>query len=174
MKTCVAHHAPSLVLWLNGAHGVGKSSVAKALLRLRPDALLFDPEKLGRAIQRNWPVPVDDFKTLPAWRAATTTALLALVRDRAQLDAILGALRDGGCAVAHVTLTAGDAVRRSRLRWRLDLPHSRAWARRHSEGAAEQLAGPLFAVHVPTDSRKPGEIAAALLAGSGPIDADRI
>src|SRR4051794_5423205 len=105
--------SPPLVLWLNGAHGVGKSSVARALLRLRPDALLFDPERLGRAIQRSWPVRVDDFKALPAWRAAITTALLTLVRERApalvivpmtivdhdQLEAIFTALRDGGCAV---------------------------------------------------------------------------
>ena len=38
------------VIWLNGAFGVGKTTVARALASRLPDALILDPEDIGRML----------------------------------------------------------------------------------------------------------------------------
>ncbi len=49
--------------------GVGKTSVARALLEAKPDWSLLDPEVRGEELVRQWP-GVDDFQDLPEWRKA--------------------------------------------------------------------------------------------------------
>jgi shikimate kinase len=59
-----------VVLWINGPFGVGKTSVARALVQSRTDMRLFDPEWVGYMLQANLPdVPHDDFQDLAPWRA---------------------------------------------------------------------------------------------------------
>jgi ABC-type uncharacterized transport system fused permease/ATPase subunit len=41
-----------VLVWIDGAFGVGKTTVAKALARLWPVALTFDPEQLGFLLRR--------------------------------------------------------------------------------------------------------------------------
>ena len=36
-----------MIVWLNGAFGAGKTSTAKELLQLLPNARLYDPEHVG-------------------------------------------------------------------------------------------------------------------------------
>jgi len=38
-----------LVVWINGAFGVGKTSVAEELVTLLPGAILFDPSRRAGA-----------------------------------------------------------------------------------------------------------------------------
>lgn len=67
-----------MILWLHGAFGAGKTSVAAELRRRRPDLLPFDPELVGYLLRRTLPVPTGDFQDLPEWRrlvAATATEL---------------------------------------------------------------------------------------------------
>ena len=40
------------VIWLNGAFGVGKTTVARALAAELPDALVVDPEDIGRMLRK--------------------------------------------------------------------------------------------------------------------------
>ena len=58
-----------MIVWLNGPFGVGKTSVARALLEAKPDWSLLDPEVRGDELVRQWP-GVDDFQDLPEWRKA--------------------------------------------------------------------------------------------------------
>ena len=58
-----------MIVWLNGPFGVGKTSVARALLEAKPDWSLLDPEVRGEELVRQWP-GVDDFQDLPEWRKA--------------------------------------------------------------------------------------------------------
>ena len=52
--------AEPLVVWINGAFGVGTSAVADELVRLLPDAVHFDPEQLGVVLRAVVPMAVVD------------------------------------------------------------------------------------------------------------------
>ena len=56
-------------MFLNGAFGIGKTTVARALVKRLPRAVLFDPEPIGVLLQRFR--RVDDFQDLRAWRRLT-------------------------------------------------------------------------------------------------------
>jgi len=58
------------VVWLNGAFGIGKSTVAELLAERLGDAIVFDPELIGaglRAERAEWR-GLDDFQDIPEWR----------------------------------------------------------------------------------------------------------
>ena len=57
------------VVWLNGAYGAGKTSVAARLVELVPTAVRFDPELLGSLLRRLPELPQpEDVQDLPLWR----------------------------------------------------------------------------------------------------------
>lgn len=59
-----------VVVWLNGAFGVGKTSVARELTGLLPEARLVDPERLGFVMRRTlW--RGRDYQDVPLWRDLT-------------------------------------------------------------------------------------------------------
>lgn len=70
------------VLWLNGAFGAGKTTVARLLAESLPETVLVDPEEIGSLLR---PVlqphlPVRDFQEWRAWRelvAATLNSVIA-------------------------------------------------------------------------------------------------
>jgi len=68
----------AVILWLHGAFGAGKSSVAAELRRRRPDLVPYDPEVVGYLLRSALPVPTGDFQDLPEWRelVAATGAVL--------------------------------------------------------------------------------------------------
>lgn len=165
-------------IWLNGAHGAGKTSVARRLAGARPGLRLVDPEQIGFMLRRLWPGggPAD-FQDLPAWRALTRDTLRALAEDPhvedlvvpmtlakpGHFQEIVGGLRAAGVDVRHFTLTASPATLRRRLRWRLDWPASRRWALSRIEPCHAALQDDLFRTHVETDGRRVGEIAGDIL-----------
>jgi gluconate kinase len=123
-----------VIIWLNGAFGSGKTTLAGELHRRLPDAVVYDPEKVGLML-RQW-VPGDgDFQHLPSWRelvVATALSLrrhhadtlivpMSLIRD-AYRDEILGGLADAGEEVLHVFLELDADVLRARLNARVTRP----------------------------------------------------
>jgi hypothetical protein len=67
-----------VILLLNGAFGIGKTSVARVLVARLPRAVLYDPEIIGIAIQRLARLAghhVGDFQDLRLWRRLTIVAL---------------------------------------------------------------------------------------------------
>ena len=57
------------VVWINGAFGSGKTSVAARLVEVVPGAVRFDPELLGSMLRRLPELPQpDDYQDLPLWR----------------------------------------------------------------------------------------------------------
>ncbi|HYC91607.1 MAG TPA: AAA family ATPase [Thermoanaerobaculia bacterium] len=117
-----------VILFLNGAFGIGKTTVARALVARLPRAVLFDPEPLGIVLQRLR--RVDDFQDLALWRRLTILALrlTRLLRTNVVVPmaisnaAYLAELRDGVSRfeprVRHVCLVAPFEVVRERLRRR--------------------------------------------------------
>lgn len=133
-----------MLVWINGAFGVGKTTTADKLIEQRPDLRLFDPEQVGYMLMSNLNgYEFDDFQDLPAWRAlvpvvakhlaATTGQHLVAVQtvlSRETWTEIRSGLVAHGFSVIHVLLDAdGDSLRQrihaddhdqSAAQWRLD------------------------------------------------------
>lgn len=58
-----------MIVWLNGAFGVGKTSTARELVQLLPDARIFDSEYVGYMLRHVLTEPVEDFQDWPPWRS---------------------------------------------------------------------------------------------------------
>lgn len=59
-----------MVIWINGAYGSGKSSLAKKIKELNSNFIIFDAEEVGNAIRNNME-EVDykiEFPEYPIWR----------------------------------------------------------------------------------------------------------
>ncbi|MFI6511678.1 AAA family ATPase [Streptosporangium sp. NPDC050855] len=72
-----------MIVWLNGTFGAGKTTTARELVSIIPEARLFDPEQVG-VMLRHVPdlPPVEDFQDWPPWRGLvveTARRLLAYV-----------------------------------------------------------------------------------------------
>ena len=70
-----------MIVWLDGAFGAGKTTLASELHRRLPDALPFDPEHVGFVLRQWVPVPSGDFQDLPLWRSLTAEFAIGLDRE---------------------------------------------------------------------------------------------
>jgi hypothetical protein len=59
-----------MIVWLNGTHGVGKTTTAALVQQLIPDSRVFDAEKVGETLTDVSPgLPAtDNFQHWPPWR----------------------------------------------------------------------------------------------------------
>jgi predicted kinase len=125
-----------VIIWLNGAFGAGKTTLAEELRRRLPEAVVYNPEDVGLMLWK-WMPPNEDFQDLPSWRelvVATALSLrrhhadtlivpMSLIRDAYRAE-ILGGLADAGEEVLHVFLAADAGVLRERLIARAPVPRN--------------------------------------------------
>ena len=158
------------VVWINGAFGAGKSTVANRLAAAIPDALVFDPEPLARLIRNATPPSrrPSDYQDSALWRHLTVEAVLGLasagdvvivpmtVIDEGYFADMVGVLRTSDVPVHHFSLTASPATIRRRLLkrqvTRLVHPGSTRWALDRVERCCEALAGSTFREQIDTDA----------------------
>jgi len=59
-----------MIVWLNGAHGAGKTTTSALVQQLIPDSRVFDAEKVGATLMDITPgLPAtDNFQHWPPWR----------------------------------------------------------------------------------------------------------
>lgn len=59
-----------MIVWLNGTHGVGKTTTSALVQQLIPDSRVFDAEKVGETLMDITPgLPrTDNFQHWPPWR----------------------------------------------------------------------------------------------------------
>jgi hypothetical protein len=168
-----------MLIWINGAHGAGKTKVAVELAAaLDSDTFVIDPEQIGFMLRRLWPGGgPPDFKDLPAWRELTIATLRSAAAERPAAtlivpmtladpihhSEIVGGLRAGGVDLRHFTLVASPATLKRRINRRLDWPRSRRWALSRVEQCSAALEDPAFADHVPTEGIGIAQVAAEIL-----------
>jgi AAA domain-containing protein len=117
-----------VIVWINGAFGAGKTTLAEELSRRLPDAVLFDPEYVGYMLRRWVPVPTGDFQDLPSWRELVVATALSLRKHHSgtlivpmtlinddYLNEILGGLQSYGEDVLHAFLDLDPDVLRQRI-----------------------------------------------------------
>jgi hypothetical protein len=176
-----------LVVLVNGAFGIGKTTVARRLRARLPGSALYDPELLGLVLRR-LPrfVPLegrgsDDFQDLSLWRRGSVRGIRLL---RALREAVIVPMAFSNLAylreltagverfeptVRHFCLTAPFAVVRTRLLGRGLDPASRAgaWQLRRAAECCAAHASPEFSEQIPTEDADAEEVAAAIAARLG-------
>src|SRR5260221_8107864 len=72
------------VIWINGAFGAGKTTVARALTSRLPGAIMFDPEAVGLMLRQTIPAGLRataDFQDIPLWRRLTDDTIGGLLEQ---------------------------------------------------------------------------------------------
>lgn len=130
-----------MIIWINGAFGSGKTTVAKILHNRIENSFIYDPENVGQFLWSNEPdcMKSNDFQDEPLWREFNFKMLKNIdeqfsgyiivpmtIRNKNYYDEIIGRLRDNNVKVHHFTLSASREVLINRLSER---PESeRIWA----------------------------------------------
>jgi AAA domain len=126
-----------MIIFINGAFGVGKTTVAELLVSHLPNSLLYDPEEVGGALSRivRSIVTCDDFQDIPMWRplVVATAQLLKEAYGRTlvvpmtiwrqdYLDEVMTGLRRIEPELFHFCLTAPKEIIQERLYRRESTP----------------------------------------------------
>lgn len=163
---------------INGAFGIGKSTVARELKSLLPKSVIFDPEWVGFVLRRIPGRRISDFQDLTSWRqlavmgarcfgAIRTPVIIPMAfSNSGYLDEVRAGLARSRQPVLHFCLTAPVEVVRERLTARGEPLGDPAWSWVHRRAAecCEAHQSSDFATHVPTEKRPPTLIAAQLAA----------
>lgn len=162
-----------MIYWLNGAYGVGKTTVAKRLLLLLRNAHLFDPELVGDGIRDNYPEGLfcETYEEYPIWLETNyrllkdlyerydgdVVAPMTLLRE-ASYTAVIQRLMGEGVPVKYIFLDCDEATLRHRL---VDLGREKpdSWCVRHIPACLAAQAAETHAVHIDTVNRTPEDIA---------------
>ena len=168
-----------MIIFVNGAFGVGKTTVAQLLVSRLPNSLLYDPEEVGGALSRIVrPIAShDDFQDLPPWRplVVTTARLLKetygrtliipmTIWRRTYFDEVMAGLHQIEPQLFHFCLTASEGTLRQRLLQREGSPQALSWTMERVERCIDAFASPAFAVHLPADKQSPQALASTILA----------
>ena len=122
----------SMIVWINGGFGSGKTTLVEEIVRKRPDAVVLDPELIGFVLRQTVAVPTDDFQDLPSWREIVVAAVLSVHHHHADLllvpmtlidetyrREVLGPLRGGGDDFLEVFLEVPEEELARRIQGRV-------------------------------------------------------
>ena len=122
-----------MIIWLNGAFGVGKTSVALGLQNKISNSFVFNPEDIGACIRNSMPSEMyqDDYQDYDIWREFChkqlkyiennfngTIIVPMTITNQLYIDEIIGKLLSDGIAVKHYILTADKSTILARLNTR--------------------------------------------------------
>lgn len=170
-----------MMIWINGAFGAGKTTLAEELHRRLPDALAFDPEYVGRILNRWVPSPESgDFQDIPLWRKLVAEFAIGMTADygrpliipmtlvnRAYREEIFGLISKAGERVLHVFLDVPPEELRRRIDAQVLLEEdaeadasARAFRHRNLERCVAARAGlPASTLILPGGQLAPGQLA---------------
>jgi adenylylsulfate kinase-like enzyme len=175
-----------MMIWINGAFGAGKTTLAEELHRRLPDALPFDPEYVGYILRQWVPSPESgDFQDIPLWRRLVAEFAIGMSADYGRTliipmtlvnpdyrEQIFGLIGQAGERVLHVFLE----VPPEELRRRIDAQvldeanpeadaSARAFRHRNVERCAAARAGlPAGTLILRSDRHTPAQLADLVMA----------
>jgi predicted kinase len=118
-----------MMIWINGAFGAGKTTLAEELHRRLPEAMAFDPEYVGFILRKWVPSPESgDFQDIPLWRRLVPEFATGMSADygktliipmtlvnSAYREEIFGLINKAGERVLHVFLDVPPEELRRRI-----------------------------------------------------------
>ncbi|MFC8536765.1 AAA family ATPase [Streptomyces sp. NPDC057249] len=151
-----------MIIWLNGAFGSGKTTLAYGLCRALPGATVADPEAVGdllRSALASHALEPRDYQDLSLWRQLTRAFVAGLVHhtgspvivpmtvlNPAYAEEIFAPLRTGG-GFHHLVVHAGPAALAERIEASDEFPGDperseavRAYRRRRAANYQESTA----------------------------------
>ena len=162
-----------MIIWINGAFGSGKTTVAMLLHKKLNDSFLYDPENVGYFLWQNEPECLkckDNFQDEPLWRYFNYRMLKNIAEkydgdiivpmtliNRTYYDEIITSLRSDGIKVSHFVMCAKRETLLSRLSGRGDGKDS--WPAAQVDGCIKAYDSGLFEGIINTDDKTPEEIA---------------
>lgn len=170
-----------MVVLINGAFGIGKTTVARLVAKRLGKTALFDPERIGFVLQRARRLlgkPVDDFQDLALWRRLVIVGVHATTMFRrnvivpmafsnlSYVEEIRTGIARFEPLVLHFCLVAPVEVVHERLNRRAALAtdSDMAWQNRRAAECCVAHRDAAFAQHVPTDGLTAEQVADQLLA----------
>ncbi len=107
-----------MMIWINGAFGAGKTTLAEELHQRLPEAMAFDPEYVGYILRLWVPEPDSgDFQDIPLWRRLVAEFAIGMSADygrpliipmtlvnHAYREEIFGLISKAGDDILHVFL----------------------------------------------------------------------
>jgi AAA domain len=118
-----------MMIWINGAFGAGKTTLAEELHRRLPEALAFDPEYVGFILTRWVPKPPSgDFQDIALWRKLVAEFAIGMAAEYGQpliipmtlvnpayREEIFGPITKAGERILHVFLDVPVGELRRRI-----------------------------------------------------------
>ena len=169
-----------MVVLINGAFGIGKSTVASLVTKRLPGSAVFNPELPGIVLQRARRLagnPVEDFQDIALWRRLVVRGIRATTFIRATvivpmafsnldyLKEVLDGVRRFDPSVVHFCLVAPLEVVEERLMGRGHHggdPRS-AWLDRRAAECCAIHSDPAFAEQIPTAGLTAPQVADVLV-----------
>lgn len=165
-----------MIIWISGAYGVGKSTLAEELENRMENAMIFDAEAVGNAVRDNYPNKPYGliFEDYPLWCDFCYRLIkdichtcgkdilipMTLVRQSSYVD-ILERLRADGIVVKFIILEAAYRTVHDRILARGE--EEDCWCIKNIEMARACTKAVAGGIHITTDNRSVSEIADAVL-----------
>jgi hypothetical protein len=169
-----------MLIWINGAFGVGKTAAARRLRERDRRWRVFDPEWVGYMLRANLTeVAFDDFQDLPAWRSLVPIVASEVIKHtRDDLVAVQTVLHEHywqelasgfterEITLVHVVLDADDETLRTRISEDREEPTALTWRLNHIPAYREARSWLLACADVVIDTARggPTDIADTILA----------
>lgn len=166
-----------MIIWINGAFGSGKSSVADKICKMLVNAHLYDPEQVGYFLWQNIPMEMKDgknFQHIPLWREFNRKILQYIdsnysgiivvpmtIYVKQYYDEIIGQLIKANVEVRHFILTASRQTIISRLNQRGET--SDCWAAKHIDKCLKTFDSEICEQKICTESKSIEEIACEII-----------
>lgn len=169
-----------MIYWINGSYGVGKTTIAEALVKKLKKAYIFDLEAVGNAVRDNHPQELIFsyiFEDYELWRKYNYELLkdisskydgdivvpMTLVRKESYND-IIKKLKDDNIKVGYFFLDGDYQTIHDRILKRGE--SEEAWCMKNVKMCIEAQNNDLNATHINTVNRTPEEIVKEIIAKS--------
>lgn len=161
-----------MIIWINGAFGSGKTSVAKELHRIIEGSYVYDPEEVGQFLRKNMPECFQhpDFQDHPLWRSLNYEVLEYLdkeykgsiivpmtITNEEYYNSIVGKLKERNIDIKTFTLIARKENLLKRLKERGDGKNS--WIAERIDYCVQALQKEIFNKHIDTNNRSVNDVA---------------
>ncbi|MGH4123866.1 MAG: AAA family ATPase [Clostridium sp.] len=153
-----------MIIWINGAFGVGKTQSAYELHRRIPNSFIYDPENIGLFIRKNIPKELNsgDFQNYSMWREFNFSMLKYIankykgiiivpmtISNPQYFNEIVVQLRNDGFLINHFVLCASKETLLKRLKGRGEGKNS--WAAQQIDSCIKRFSNEIFKQRIDTE-----------------------